>query len=201
MVETWRKAAISKPRRCFWAESDPLLQKYHDEEWGIPVHDDRHWYEKLVLDGAQAGLSWLTILRKREGYRAAFQGFDPQVVASYTDEDVERLMGDAGIVRNRAKIKSAIRNARAFLDIQAEFGSFDAFIWRFVKGRPLQGKVRARSGLVARSALSDEISAALQARGFNFVGSTIVYAFMQAAGLINDHLVDCIRYRTVARLR
>ncbi|MEO5768069.1 MAG: DNA-3-methyladenine glycosylase I [Polyangia bacterium] len=196
-----RKAAIAKPRRCFWAESDPLLQTYHDQEWGVPVHDDRHWYEKLVLDGAQAGLSWLTILRKREGYRAAFQGFDPQVVARYTDEDVERLMGDAGIVRNRAKIKSAIRNARAFLDIQAEFGSFDAFIWRFVKGRPLQGKVRARSGLVARSPLSDEISAALQARGFNFVGSTIVYAFMQAAGLINDHLVDCIRYRTVARLR
>ena len=195
------KGRGTKARRCFWAESDPLLQKYHDEEWGIPVHDDRHWYEKLVLDGAQAGLSWLTILRKREGYRAAFQGFDPRAVARYTDEDVERLMGDAGIVRNRAKIKSAIRNARAFLDIQSEFGSFDAFIWRFVKGRPLQGKVRARSELVARSPLSDEISAALQTRGFNFVGSTIVYAFMQAAGLINDHLVDCFRYRTVARLR
>ena len=177
------------------------MQKYHDEEWGVPVHDDRHWYEKLVLDGAQAGLSWLTILRKREGYRAAFQGFDPQAVARYTDDDVERLMGDAGIVRNRAKIKSAIRNARAFLDIQAEFGSFDAFIWRFVKGRPLQGKVRARSGLVARTPLSDELSAALQTRGFNFVGSTIVYAFMQAAGLINDHLVDCFRYGPVARLR
>jgi DNA-3-methyladenine glycosylase I len=174
---------------------------YHDEEWGVPVHDDRHWYEKMVLDGAQAGLSWLTILRKREGYRAAFAGFDPKQVARYGARDVERLMKDAGIVRNRLKINSAITNAKAFLAIQAEEGSFDAFIWRFVDGRPAQPRLGPRSAPPARTPLSDHISKALKTRGFSFVGSTIVYAFMQAAGMVNDHRTDCFRHRAVARMK
>lgn len=177
------------------------MEAYHDEEWGVPVHDDRRWYEKLVLDGAQAGLSWRTILLKREGYRAAFRRFDPRVVARFSDRDVERLMGDASIVRNRAKIRSAIGNARAFLKVQAEFGTFDAFMWAFVGGKPLQSRVRSRSDIPARTALSDRVSAELRARGFTFVGSTIVYAFMQASGLINDHTTGCFRRATVARLR
>jgi DNA-3-methyladenine glycosylase I len=180
---------------------DPLMQAYHDQEWGVPVHDDRCWYEKIVLDGAQAGLSWLTILRKREGYRKAFRGFDPKSVARYSARDLERLMNNPGIVRNRAKIKSAIGNARAFLAIQAEHGAFDDFIWEFVGGRPRQGKARGRGDLPSHTDLSDEISAALRARGFTFVGSTIVYAFMQAAGLINDHVIGCFRRPIVARMR
>lgn len=188
-------------RRCWWAVEDPDLEAYHDREWGVPVHDERRWYEKLVLDGAQAGLSWRTILLKREGYRAAFRQFDPRAVARFSERDVERLMGDAGIVRNRAKIRSAIGNARAFLKVQAELGSFDAFMWAFVDGRPLQSRARSRAGIPTRTPLSDRVSAELRARGFTFVGSTIVYAFMQASGLINDHTSGCFRRAAIARLR
>jgi DNA-3-methyladenine glycosylase I len=188
-------------RRCFWAEGDPLLALYHDEEWGVPIHDDRRWYEKITLDGAQAGLSWLTILRKREGYRRAFRGFDPARVARFGERDVERLMGDAGIVRNRLKIQSAIRNARAFLEIAQEHGSFDAFIWKTIGGKPLLGRARSRADVPARTPLSDELSKVLKRRGFSFVGSTIVYAFMQAAGLVNDHTIGCFRRTAIARLR
>jgi DNA-3-methyladenine glycosylase I len=183
----------TKLRRCPWAEGDPLLASYHDEEWGVPIHDDRRWYEKLTLDGAQAGLSWLTILRKREGYRDAFRDFDPAAVARFRDRDVERLMLHAGIVRNRLKIRSAIGNARAFLALQAEAGSFDRWIWDFVGGAPIVGKVRRRGDFVARTPLSDALSTELRRRGFTFVGSTIVYAFMQAAGLVNDHMIGCFR--------
>lgn len=192
---------IAPARRCSWAVGDAALEAYHDGEWGVPVHDDRRWFEKLVLDGAQAGLSWRTILLKREGYRAAFRQFDPRKVARFSDRDVERLMADAGIVRNRAKIRSAIGNARAFLKVQGEFGTFDAFMWGFVDGKPLQNRVRSKADIPARTALSDRVSAELRARGFTFVGSTIVYAFMQASGLINDHTLGCFRRSTVARLR
>lgn len=188
-------------KRCWWGHTDPLLTAYHDEEWGVPVHDDRRWYEKLVLDGAQAGLSWLTILKKREGYREAFAGFDPEIVARWGEREVERLMGNAAIVRNRLKIQSAMGNARAFLAVQREAGSFDAFIWARVGGKPLQHRPRTRRAVPARTELSDTISKELKTRGFNFVGSTIVYAWMQASGLVNDHLVDCFRQRAVARMK
>src|SRR5215831_12930801 len=187
-------------RRCFWAEGDPLLVEYHDQEWGVPLHDDQRWYEKLLLDGAQAGLSWLTILRKREGYRQAFAGFDPARVARFTERDVARLMKDAGIVRNQLKIRSAITNARAFLALQEKEGSFDGWICRFVGGAPVTHKIRGRADIPARTPLSDALSKELRARGFTFVGSTIVYAFMQAGGLVNDHTVGCFRYRPVAAL-
>jgi len=187
-------------KRCFWAEGDPLLAAYHDEEWGVPIHDDRRWYEKLTLDGAQAGLSWLTILRKREGYRDAFRDFDPAAVARFGERDVTRLMKHAGIVRNRLKIKSAIGNARAFLALAAEHGSFDAWIWNFIGGRTIAGKARGRGDMPARTPLSDKLSAELRRRGFSFVGSTIVYAFMQAAGLVNDHVIGCFRRTQVAAL-
>ena len=187
-------------KRCFWAGDDPLMIAYHDEEWGLPIHDDRRWYEKLLLDGAQAGLSWSTILRKREGYRRAFAGFDPVKVARFSERDVARLMGDPGIVRNKLKIRSAIGNARALLALQEEHGSFDAFIWRFVGGRPIRRAVRGRGDIPARTPLSDALSKELRGRGFNFVGSTIVYAFMQAGGLVNDHTVGCFRRVQVAAL-
>ena len=188
------------PRRCFWADGDPLLATYHDDEWGVPLHDERRWYEKLLLDGAQAGLSWLTILRKREGYRNAFAGFDPARVARFSERDVKRLMGDPGIVRNQLKIRSAITNARAFLQLQEKEGSFDAWIWGFVGGRPITARRRGRADMPARTPLSDALSKELRARGFNFVGSTIVYAFMQAAGLVNDHTMSCFRRAPVAAL-
>jgi DNA-3-methyladenine glycosylase I len=178
-------------KRCPWSEGHPLLLEYHDEEWGVPVHDDRRWYEKIVLDGAQAGLSWLTILKKREAYREAFAGFDPAVVARFGQRQFERLMRNEGIVRNRLKVQSAITNARAFLALQEAEGSFDAYVWRHVDGRPLQTRVRAQKDLPARTELSDALSRDLKKRGFTFVGSTIVYAFMQAAGLVNDHVLDC----------
>jgi DNA-3-methyladenine glycosylase I len=187
--------------RCTWAQSHPLLVDYHDSEWGVPVHDDRHWYEKLVLDGAQAGLSWLTILKKRDAYRAAFHDFDVARVARYTRRDEERLLLDAGIVRNRQKIASAIGNARAFLAIQDEFGSFDAYIWRYVSHKPLQSRIAPGAGWPARTELSDLVSKDLKKRGFSFVGSTIVYAFMQASGLVNDHLTSCFRHKVVARMK
>jgi DNA-3-methyladenine glycosylase I len=193
--------APKPPRRCTWSEGHPLLTTYHDEEWGVPVHDDVRWYEKIVLDGAQAGLSWLTILKKREAYRAAFAGFDPRAVARFGPRDEEKLMRNEGIVRNRLKIRSAIGNARAFLLLQQDEGSFDVYIWRHVKGKPLQGRLRTQKDIPARTELSDVLSRELKKRGFTFVGSTIVYAFMQAAGLVNDHLVDCFRYRAVSKLR
>lgn len=199
-----RAPAAARPgrseRRCFWAETDPLLRAYHDEEWGVPVHDDRRWYEKIVLDGAQAGLSWLTILRKREAYREAFRGFDPARVARFSERDQARLLANPGIVRNAAKIRSAIGNARAFLGIQKEHGRFDTYIWGFVGGRPLQGTARGRADLPARSPLSDRISEDLKRRGFSFVGSTIVYAFLQAAGVVNDHTRGCFRRAVIARM-
>jgi len=188
-------------KRCFWAEGDPLLGTYHDQEWGVPVHDDRRWFEKLLLDGAQAGLSWLTILRKREGYREAFADFDPVRVAKFTARDQARLMKNPGIVRNAAKIKSAIGNARAFLALQEEQGSFDSYIWKFVDGKPLQNRIRTREDILARTPLSDTISKDLKQRGFSFVGTTIIYAFMQAAGLVNDHVTDCFRRAAVGKMR
>jgi DNA-3-methyladenine glycosylase I len=186
-------------RRCGWADGHPLLESYHDEEWGVPIHDDHHWYEKLLLDGAQAGLSWLTILKKRDAYREAFCEFDPARVARFGARDVERLLGNPGIVRNRMKINSAITNARAFLEVQEEHGSFDAFIWTAVEGAPLRGRPRRMQDIPARTEHSDALSKELKRRGFSFVGSTIVYAFMQAAGLVNDHLVTCFRRDQVAR--
>lgn len=185
--------------RCDWADKHPLLVAYHDEEWGVPVHDDRHWYEKLVLDGAQAGLSWLTILKRREGYRAAFCDFDPARVARFGERDVERLMQDPGIIRNRLKVASAITNARAFLRIQEQEGSFDAFVWSFVGGKPIAGSARTPADRVARTELSDALSKELKRRGFSFVGTTIVYAFMQASGLVNDHLESCFRRKACGR--
>ena len=201
MIKKQSMGAPAGTRRCFWADGHPLLVTYHDEEWGVPVHDDRRWFEKLILDGAQAGLSWLTILRKREAYREAFLGFDPARVARFTARDQARLMQNAGIVRNAAKIRSAIGNARAFLALQEEHGSFDAYVWKFVGGRPRQPRVRGRADIVARTPLSDALSADLKGRGFSFVGSTIVYAFMQASGLVNDHTLGCFRRAGVARLR
>ncbi len=177
------------------------MLEYHDSEWGVPVHDDVHFFEKLILDGAQAGLSWLTILKKREGYRAAYRGFDPQVVARFGEKESAELLLNAGIVRNRAKIAASIGNARAFLQIQEEFGSFDAYVWQFVNGQPLQGNRRSLADFVTRSAESDALSKDLLKRGFKFVGTTIIYAFMQAAGLVNDHLVTCFRHREVAGMR
>lgn len=186
--------AKSAVKRCAWAESHELLATYHDEEWGVPVHDDNKWYEKIVLDGAQAGLSWLTILKKREAYREALCGFDPAQVAKFGARDEARLMKNAGIVRNKLKVQSAITNARAFLEVQAEHGSFDAFIWSLVGNQTLHNRRLSMKEVPARTELSDAVSKELKRRGFKFVGSTIVYAFMQAAGLVNDHLVDCHRY-------
>ena len=180
--------------RCEWCGTDPLYVKYHDHEWGTPEHDDRRLFEFLVLEGAQAGLSWLTILKKRDNYRKAFHGFDPLKIANYSATDVQRLLADSGIVRNRLKIESAIRNARGILKIMDEFGSFDAFIWRYVDYQPRQNAWRSLAELPARTALSDTISKDLKTRGFNFVGSTICYAFMQAVGIVNDHVVGCFRH-------
>jgi DNA-3-methyladenine glycosylase I len=194
------EAPLANKKRCAWSGTDPLYIAYHDEEWGVPVHDDRMLFEFLVLEGAQAGLSWSTILRKRDAYRRAFDRFDPRKVARYEKRKVAALLTDAGIVRNRAKIASAIKNAKAFLDVQAEFGSFDAYQWRFVNGRPIQNRWRAEADIPPRSAQSDAMSDDLKSRGFTFVGSTIIYAHMQAVGMVNDHLVNCFRYREVAQL-
>lgn len=191
---------MQQKQRCAWPGSDPLYVAYHDEEWGVPLHDDQRLFEMLVLEGAQAGLSWLTILRKREAYRRAFHGFHTAEVASYTDTDVRRLLTDAGIVRNRLKIEAAIRNARGVLAIQKEFGSFDAFIWRYVDGRPRQNAWKSLAEIPTSTEISDRLSRDLKKRGFNFIGSTICYAFMQAVGLVNDHTVDCFRYAPVAQL-
>jgi len=194
------QAPLANKKRCAWSGTDPLFIAYHDGEWGVPVHDDRVLFEFLVLEGAQAGLSWSTILRKRDAYRRAFDRFDPRKVARYEKRKVAALLTDAGIVRNRAKIESAIKNAKAFLNVQAEFGSFDAYQWRFVNGRPIQNRWRAEGDIPPRSAQSDAMSDDLKSRGFTFVGSTIIYAHMQAVGMVNDHLVNCFRHRQVAQL-
>ena len=185
--------------RCGWAADEPLLTVYHDREWGVPEHDDRRLFEFLVLDGAQAGLSWLTVLRKRENYRKAFHGFDPSRVARYGPQDIRRLLADSGIVRNRLKIASAIGNAQAFLDVQKKFGSFEGYVWRFVDGKPKENHWRSMGQIPARTRESDAMSRDLRGGGFSFVGSTICYAFMQAAGMVNDHVVGCFRHEEVAR--
>jgi len=190
----------SMENRCEWCGSDPLYVSYHDDEWGVPLHDDRALFELLILEGAQAGLSWLTILRKRASYRKAFSGFDPQKIAGYSERDIERLLADPGIVRNRLKIESTLRNARGVLAIQEEFGSFDAFLWRYVDGRPIQNVWRSLAEVPAKTALSDRISKDLKKRGFNFVGSTICYAFLQAVGMVNDHVVSCFRHDQVKKM-
>jgi DNA-3-methyladenine glycosylase I len=181
-------------RRCGWAEHNELQMAYHDTEWGVPVHDDCRFFEFLVLEGAQAGLAWDTILRKREGYRGAFAGFDPQKVARFDAARVERLLEDPGIVRNRLKIESAIQNAHHFLTVQEQFGSFDAYVWQFVGGRPIQNSWRGMGEVPASTPHSDAMSKDLKKRGFKFVGTTICYAFMQATGMVNDHLITCFRH-------
>jgi DNA-3-methyladenine glycosylase I len=185
--------------RCPWPKSE-LDIAYHDTEWGVPLHDDRALFELLILEGAQAGLSWSTILKKRENYRAAFDGFDATKIARYDARKVKALLADAGIVRNRLKIAATIQNAKSFLAVREEFGSFDAFLWQFVGGKPIQNKWREMKQVPARTAESDAMSKALLKRGFKFVGSTICYAFMQATGMVNDHLITCSRHRQVARL-
>ena len=194
------KTKASLPVRCGWAGVEPLYVAYHDEEWGVPVQDDRTLFEFLILEGAQAGLSWLTILRKREAYRRAFAGFDAKRVARFDAKKVESLLQDAGIVRNRAKIASTVSNARAFLKVQAELGSFAAYQWSFVEGRPMQNRFSSLKQIPPRTPISDAFSKDLKQRGFSFVGSTIVYAHMQAVGMVNDHLVTCMRHRAIARL-
>jgi DNA-3-methyladenine glycosylase I len=184
--------------RCAWAKNE-LNIPYHDEEWGVPVHDEHTWFEFLILEGAQAGLSWDTILRKRARYREVFDAFDPAKVARYDQKKVRELLRDAGIIRNRLKIDSAISNARAFLDLQREFGTFDAYIWRFVGGQPKQNARKSHKSVPARTAESDVLGKDLQKRGFRFVGSTICYALMQATGLVNDHLVSCFRHRDLSK--
>jgi DNA-3-methyladenine glycosylase I len=180
--------------RCDWAKDEPAIC-YHDEEWGVPVHDDRRWFEFLILEGAQAGLSWETILRRREHYRQAFAGFDPDVVARFDEARIESLLADPGIVRNWLKVTSAVKNARAFLNVQKEFARFDNYIWRFVDGRALRNSWRRLDEIPARTPLSDSLSKDLKRRGFTFVGSTICYALMQATGLVNDHVIGCFRHR------
>ena len=187
--------------RCEWTGDDPLMTAYHDEEWGVPKHDDGRLFEDLILDGAQAGLSWRTILGRRDNYRLAFDNFDPVKVAAYDEARIEELLQNSGIIRNRQKINSAVKNAKAFLNIQEEFGSFDAYIWGFVNGKPLDNGRLTMSDLPAKTELSETISKDLKKRGFNFVGPTIVYAFMQAVGMINDHTVDCFRYREIAQIK
>jgi DNA-3-methyladenine glycosylase I len=194
-----RSPSTETPRpRCAWAGTDPLYIAYHDQEWGAPVHDDRLLFEFLILEGAQAGLSWAAILKKRGNYRRAFDNFEPARVARYGPRQVKRLLADAGIVRNRLKVEGAVKNARAFLAIQEEFGSFDAYLWPFVDGQPRQNSWRSLKEIPASTPESDALSKALKRRGFTFVGSTICYAFMQAVGLVNDHVVDCFRYSELA---
>ena len=185
--------------RCAWAGTDPLYVAYHDEQWGVPMHDDQELFEMLVLEGAQAGLSWSTILNKRENYRRAFDGFEIARVAAYGEDDIQRLLADPGIVRNQLKVKSAIRNARAVLEIQAEFGSLDAYLWDFVDGVPIQNAWQTLKDIPAQTSLSEAMSKSLKQRGCNFVGPTICYALMQSVGMVNDHMVDCFRYEEVRR--
>ena len=194
--------AKKEKQRCEWtqAEVDPRYLAYHDQEWGVPVHDDRKQFEFLMLESAQAGLSWWTVLKKREGYRQAFSDFDPVKVARFTDKRIARLLENPAIIRNRLKVAAAVNNARQFLEVQAEFGTFDAYIWQFVDGEPIQNKRRRLKDLPATTRKSDLLSKDLKRRGFKFVGSTIVYAHMQAVGMVNDHLVTCFRHKECARM-
>ena len=188
-------------KRCTWVKPEnKIYLEYHDNEWGVPVHDDQKLFEMLILEGAQAGLSWETVLKKRQNYRKTFDNFNPQKVARYDEAKQAELLQNAGIIRNRLKVKSAIQNARVFLEIQKEFGSFDAYIWNFVDNMPVQNKFRSISELPAKTELSDMISKDLKKRGMNFVGSTIIYAFMQATGMVNDHEVSCFRYLQLTNL-
>ncbi len=188
---------MSNKERCSWANGREIYEKYHDEEWGVPLHDDRLLFEFLTLEAFQAGLSWLTILNKRTNFEKAFAGFDYEKVAKFDDKDFDRLVNDAGIVRNRLKITAAINNAARFMEIRKEFGSFDKYIWGFVGGKPIDNEIKEMSDIPAKTKLSDEISKDLKSRGFKFVGSTIVYAHMQATGMVNDHAVTCFRYEQV----
>jgi len=183
-------------KRCEWASGD-LAQAYHDKEWGVPLHEDRTFLEFLILEGAQAGLSWATILAKRENYRAAFDNFDAEIIAAYDQSKIDSLLANAGIVRNKLKINSVVTNAKAFLAVQKEYGSFDAFIWGFVDGKPIQNQWQRLSEIPPRTEISDKMSKTLKAKGFKFVGSTICYAFMQATGMVNDHIINCFRYAEV----
>lgn len=184
-------------KRCPWGFADPLYVEYHDREWGVPVHEDRKWFEFLLLEGVQAGLSWLLVLKRRENYRKAYDGFDFAKVARYGEKKIARLLADPGLIRNRAKIAASVGNARAFVKIREEFGSFDNYIWPFVQGKPVRNRWQALAQMPARTELSDRLSRDLVRRGFKFVGSTIVYALMQATGLVNDHMVDCFRYNEI----
>ena len=187
-------------KRCLWAGSDPVYVRYHDREWGVPVHNDRKLFEFLVLEGAQAGLSWITVLKKRPAYREAFDNFDFNTVAGYQESKVQELLKNAGIIRNELKIRSAIRNARAFISLRQEFGTFNRYIWQYVAHRPLQNKWQRMREIPPKTALSDKISQDLKRRGFSFVGSTIIYSHMQATGMVNDHTIDCFRYGEVKKL-
>ena len=187
-------------KRCSWVNVDnALLREYHDREWGVPNHDDRKHFEFLILEAAQAGLNWSIVLNKREGYRRAFSQFDPEKVARYTKAKIDKLVADPGIIRNRMKIESAVKNARALLAVHEEFGSFDKYCWQFVDGKPRQNRWKSTRQIPATTAESDKFSRDLKQRGFSFVGSTVIYAHMQAVGMVNDHLVDCFRYRTIKR--
>ena len=187
-------------KRCSWCLKDPIYIKYHDEEWGVPVHDDKIHFEFLVLESAQAGLSWLTILKRREGYRKAYDGFDPNKVAKYDEEKIKEMMNDEGIIRNRRKIEASIKNAKVFLQIQNEFGSFDKYIWFFTDGKSIINSFNKLEDLPAKSELSEKISKDLKKRGCTFLGSTIMYSYLQAVGIINDHLVDCFRYKELTNI-
>ena len=182
--------------RCSWCTDDPLCIQYHDEEWGVPCHDDQKLFEFLILEGAQAGLNWMTILKRREGYRKAFASFDVKKVAAFTEDDIERLLQDEGIIRNRLKVNSAVTNARAFIKVQKEFGSFDEYIWSFVGDEPIRNQWQSMSDVPVTTAESDAMSKDLKKRGFKFVGSTICYAYMQAMGMVDDHLVSCLSYQS-----
>ncbi|HEX7120891.1 MAG TPA: DNA-3-methyladenine glycosylase I [Gemmatimonadaceae bacterium] len=188
---------MNKPNRCTWPGQNALMIEYHDREWGVPVHDDRLLFEMLLLEGAQAGLNWQTVLNKRESYRRAFHGFDAAKIARYGAKDIARLMADPGIIRHQLKVAGAIKNAKTFLEVRDEFGSFDAYIWQFVNGKPINNRVRSIRDVRATSPESDAMSKDLRRRGFTFVGSTICYAFMQAVGMVNDHEVRCFRHREV----
>lgn len=188
-------------KRCQWAGTDPIYIRYHDKEWGVPLHSDKKLFEFLVLEGAQAGLSWITVLKKRPAYRVAFDKFDFNKVAEYKETKVKQLLNNAGIIRNELKIRSAIRNARAFIKVREEYGTFNKYIWQFVDNKPIQNKCKGMRDIPALTALSDHISKDLKQRGFNFVGSTIVYAHMQATGMVNDHATDCFRYNEVRKLQ
>jgi DNA-3-methyladenine glycosylase I len=186
------------PTRCPWPGEDPLYLEYHDKEWGAPVHDDRRLFEMLILEGAQAGLSWITILKRRENYRRAFDNFNPQVVAGYDEAKIQRLLQDEGIIRNKLKVRGAVKNAQVFLEIQKEFGTFDKYIWGFVGGRPKVNRFHSLSAVPAETPESQAMSKDLKKRGFTFVGPTICYAFMQAVGMVNDHTIDCFRYQELS---